>query len=575
MKAAYTSGLGKIFPPVLVCKFMEKYRVPVSTLLIISLLHLTVSCNYYKVNTAAGSENQFAKINEAINTSKYFIVSDASHRLFATDLVLSKDSLEMQLQDIPPVVAHTYENVNEKNRKYDPHKGGKEILNEVRIILNEGNTISIGELSIPLTSINRVDVIDRATGRTVASHVFGTLGVIAGAIVVLGVIVALTKSSCPFVYTYDGQGYALAGETFGGAIFAPVERDDYLPLPGIKPVAGNYRLQIANELKERQYINLAQLIVVEHANNSTALMDRKGKIYTITAPQAPVSAVTTAQKDYTKEMRERDKHLFLFNEAGNDELKSELILTFNKKDADENGRLVLNLKNSLWLDYIYGEFTKLFGSYYNRWAAKQKFESGKELNQWFFDQELPLKVYVKRNNAWEYVDYVNLIGPLAAARDVVVPVKHLSDIEGKQLEIKVESGFMFWELDYAGFDVTPNEPVRVQHTLSSEAVTNNGTDVNALLASTDEQYLQQLQVGDKVELKFDAPEASGKQVSVFLHTSGYYEHIRNYEGIPDMAELISFRKPGKFTAFSKEKYLEFAGGITEPEQAKEEVAYAH
>lgn len=274
-------------------------------------------------------------------------------------------------------------------------------------------------------------------------------------------------------------------------------------------------------------------------------------------------------------MQVRDSHMFLFNEGDKEKLKSELLLTFSKSEADKEGKLVLNLKHSLWLDYIYGEFTKLFGSYYNSWAEKQKFESKDKLNRWFFDQELPLKVYVKKNNSWEYVDYVDLIGPLAAARDVVVPLKQLSAIEGDRIEVKIESGFMFWELDYVGLDVTPNEQVQVQHASSSTALTNKGEDVFGLLAGTDEKYLQQLQVGDQVELNFKAPEPGEKKVSVFLHTRGYYEHIREYEGVPDMLELMAFRKPGKFTSFSKEKYLELAGGMTGSKNSKKEVAYAH
>ncbi|MFD3001552.1 hypothetical protein ACFS7Z_14370 [Pontibacter toksunensis] len=573
MKIKLPSGTGAT--PLFVLRYMKKYRAPVSMLLVFSLMHLTLSCHYYKVDSVREDSAQFAKINEAINNKKYFIVSNSSQRLYATNLVLSNDSLKMTLEDIPPTVNLAYETVNQENQRYKAYKAESNILNEVRLILNDGVAIKKGAYSVPLTAINRVDVLDRNSGRTTASYILGTVGVVAGAMVILGVIVALTKSSCPFVYTHDGEGYTLAGETFGGAIFAPVERDDYLALPGFTPVDGSYRLKIQNELKERQYINLAQLVMVQHSTNSTALMDRTGNIYTVSAPQAPLSAVTEEKIDYTKQMQARDSHLFLFNEGDKEKLKSGLFLTFSKSKADKEGKLVLNLKNSLWLDYIYGEFTKLFGSYYNSWAEKQKSEPKVKLNQWFFDQELPLKVYVKKKNAWEFVDYVDLIGPLAAARDVVVPLKQLSAIEGDKVEIKIESGFMFWELDYVGLDLTPNEAVLVQNASGSAAFTDKGEDVSGLLAGTDEKYLQQLQVGDQVELSFKAPEPGDKKVSFFLHTRGYYEHIRDYEGMPDLLELISFRKPGKFTSFSKEKYLELAGGMASPKKPKKEVAYAH
>jgi hypothetical protein len=51
-------------------------------------------------------------------------------------------------------------------------------------------------------------------------------------------------------------------------------------------------------------------------------------------------------------------------------------------------------------------------------------------------------------------------------------------------------------------------------------------------------------------------QAPGTTLSTFLHTKGYYEHVRDYTGTPDVPELISFRKPGRFIEFSKEKYQE-------------------
>jgi hypothetical protein len=44
--------------------------------------------------------------------------------------------------------------------------------------------------------------------------------------------------------------------------------------------------------------------------------------------------------------------------------------------------------------------------------------------------------------------------------------------------------------------------------------------------------------------------------TAFLRTKGYYEHVREYEGVPDMVELSEFRKPGRFIEFSKEIYTE-------------------
>jgi hypothetical protein len=47
---------------------------------------------------------------------------------------------------------------------------------------------------------------------------------------------------------------------------------------------------------------------------------------------------------------------------------------------------------------------------------------------------------------------------------------------------------------------------------------------------------------------------AGTRRTGFLRTKGYYEHIREFEGLPNLPELYAFKKPGRFIEFSKEKY---------------------
>ncbi|HEX6334497.1 MAG TPA: hypothetical protein VFZ78_09735, partial [Flavisolibacter sp.] len=48
--------------------------------------------------------------------------------------------------------------------------------------------------------------------------------------------------------------------------------------------------------------------------------------------------------------------------------------------------------------------------------------------------------------------------------------------------------------------------------------------------------------------------SAGKTFSVVLHTKGYYEHVRDYKGKPQLAFLKGFRNPGAFPAFSLQQY---------------------
>jgi hypothetical protein len=359
------------------------------------------------------------------------------------------------------------------------------------------------------------------------------------------------------VYAYQGDGYGFVGETYGGSIFAPLERDDYMPLPPLKPVNGRYLVRISNELKERQYTNVAQLWAVEHPDSVLVLPDSTGRMRTVVHPRTPLKAVSATGQSFLQQLAVRDSASYLFHEdlPGNE--LNHLELTFAKPVGVAEGKLVLRAQNSLWLDYLFGEFTKKFGSLYNRWSAKQRTESPEKLKQWQWDQGIPLAVYLQTPTGWQPAGSLPSVGPLAA-RDLVVPVDFRLVAGQKEVKLKISGGFMFWELDYAAMDFSPDVPAHAEEYSLQAALTEKGEEMAGRLRQADTRYLEQDKPGTSVELSFEAPapQTPGMARTFFLRTRGYYEHVREYDGLPDMAELYTFRRPGRFIEFSREKYRE-------------------
>jgi hypothetical protein len=511
-----------------------------------------IACNYYRTRT----ENP-ASINNVYSLSKgkIFILHQGPKTWLFTNPVLNGEELEGTLSEVPasqtnyvyadPGKSHRYRSTDQYNA-----------LNRVHLYINEYRQEEGNQIAIPVSSIKRIDIVERDTGRTLASHVLTTIGVTFGVLVLISVIVLLTKSSCPFVYTHTGEGYEFTGEAYGGAIFAPLERHDFMPLPGIVPIENQYRLRITNELKERQYTNLAELWVVQHPEETKVLTDAKGNLHTFSDMQAPIQAQTITGESCLDQLIRKDSASYLFNEATPGNSLNEVILTFHKPVQATKGKLVLRAQNSLWLDYLFGEFTRQFGSLYNKWAAGQKKESFGKLSQWQQDQGIPLAVYLETPKGWKLVDNIESVGPLAA-RDLLVPID-LSGVEAAEsIRIKLTAGFMFWEADYAGMDFTANVPVKLEKYTPFPAINEAGQSMDAALAADDTLYARQLQPGTALTLTYQhtIPPVAGTSLSAFLHTKGYYEHVRAYEGTPDIPELFSFRKPGRFIEFSKEKYI--------------------
>ncbi|WP_133273145.1 hypothetical protein [Hymenobacter radiodurans] len=525
--------------------------ITLSWLALAAHIILLSGCNYYRTKPQEITPTAVTQLAE----SKIFLIHQGSTIWQLNNPQLNGEELTGQKASVQPSLA-PYVGPNARVPLRYKSKDREQVLNLVHIYITDFRAGEADQVNIPLTAMNRLDLVEANTGKTTLSYLLGATGIGVGIFVLVGVIALLTKSSCPFVYAHNGEQYQFVGEAYGGAIFAPSERDDYMPLPGIQATGGQFQVKITNELRERQYTNVAELWVAHHAEKVQVLLDKTGNAHTITQPQTPTKAISMSGVNYTTQLSAPDHKVFLFNETTPGTTQNSVILSFDNPTQSKTGKLVLHAQNSLWLDYLYGEFTKKFGSAFNKWARTQKDVPAEELNQWSLDQGIPLKISLKTAKGWELIDNIPTVGPLAS-RDLVIPFALPAGLASQPLQVKIETGFMFWELDYAAVDFTPNQHVRLEKSPPQTARDEIGRDQRQVLSKVDNDYLSQLQPGTEVTLTYHAtPPAAGQRTTAFLRTRGYYEHIRQYEGVPNLPQLYAFRRPGRFIEFSKEKYQE-------------------
>src|SRR5690606_5806290 len=121
------------------------------------------------------------------------------------DITLDDASQELKgtLEALPP--NHMYYKTAKGEKKANRYKSAKEWQDrpvyEVHIYLSSLPATEDAKVSIPFSSMSKVQVYDTHVGATVLS-VAGTVIGIAAAV---GIIIAALKSSCPFVYTQDGE----------------------------------------------------------------------------------------------------------------------------------------------------------------------------------------------------------------------------------------------------------------------------------------------------------------------------------------------------------------------------------
>jgi hypothetical protein len=525
--------------------FNKNFKRKLSYFLIILILLHTTACNYYKVNKVATDD--IPSIKNIGRLHKTMIVHAGEETFILKDIKLDSINLSGQLAKISS--DEFYFNENDKNQRFK--KEEKEILNEVHFYLNTTN-LQPPYAVIPLNEINEIKIIEPDSGRTVASYIFTSVGVLVGAFAILLVIVALTKSSCPYVYVYDGEAYIFEGETFGGAISQNLERDDYMPLPNIKNHHGKYKIRISNELKEIQYTDLAELVVVNHQSKSDVLLDQHGNPQIILNKTAASKASSEYGQNLLSTLEKKDNNVFFFNEDNS--ISNAVFLTFKKPLDVNEGKLIISAKNTLWFDYIFGKFLSKFGSAYQNWMEKQSAMPREERLKKISEYHFPISIYLKKNNSWQLAEEIMTVGPLAY-RDFIIPID-LKDIKNDEVEVMIKTGFMFWELDAAAMDfseggVTKKEIIK--------PIFANGTDTKdwtSSLMNVDQDYMIQSTVGEITEISYKvSPSESGYKQSVFLHTRGYYTLIRDFKGLPEISELNKFKNADHFSFYSKSCYL--------------------
>lgn len=533
----------------------SKYMRLLSWLLIFSLLNATSGCNYYTFT--ADTAPAIEKLDKLKNSPNFIIIhhADQAFNFRSVKVDQQAQTISGQLTELGPessMYKSTKSQPGTANRYKKKGPGATPyVINEVHfyvrdIALKEGESITL-----PLSSIEKVEVYDPDTGATTASHIFGAIGVIAGLLLVISIIILLTKSSCPFVYVNNGSEYVFAGEIYSGAIFKGIERDDYLLLPHIE-AEDNVEVIIANKLKEKQYINQLGIIQVGHPTGTQVFPDKQGAVHLVRHP-LPMIGASVNDQDITSLLLKLDSTHFTFNEQSGDYFFNEVMITLPKPTPAREGHLIMNTKNSLWGDYVFGEFTKLFGSSYSSWLENQNKKPEYESGKWAVDQGLAMKVFIETNGEWMLSDTIDLVGPLAF-RDLVVPL-NLTHHTGDTVRIKLSAGFMMWDLDYVGIDYSHDDQMNINYIKPSVATTEENENALVSILNADHDYLAQEKTGDEVTITFPiAPVKSADiKYDYVLHARGYYQHVRDYKGSPEITTLLSFKREGRFSQFSKEK----------------------
>ncbi|MEI6575392.1 MAG: hypothetical protein WCO63_04365 [Bacteroidota bacterium] len=386
--------------------------------------------------------------------------------------------------------------------------------------------------------------------------------------------------SCPYVFTLEDGRWHFRGEIYAVAIFKSLQRDDYLPLENLKSSKNSIQIQLANRLDEVHHTDLTELIFVKNAMGTYHLLDKYGKIQTVSSPQIPMKATANGYHDVRSLLASSDNSYYGFKEGqkilpeaqnflsrfytavkkvfwGKDGSNMvDLVVEYKKPKNVSSAKFIVKAKNPSWTSQVYyNDFLRKFGTYFSEWSQKQNSGSGESLKQWALDQGLPLVVYVETSHGWQMADYFDMVGAQELnSREMVMQID-LRDVDQETVKLKLVCGYNFWEVDYASLDFTVNQAASVYTCSASNVVSDQGHNFTERVNKTDDQFLD-MNKGEDARLSFSCPvDYSPSDYSVFLHTNGYYNVKKSFSNNPEWLSLIGYSRPGAYTAFAREQYV--------------------
>ncbi len=221
-----------------------------------------------------------------------------------------------------------------------------------------------GGAPIPLDSVNHLLVRRDDPLMTFVAVLGGAAGALG-----VGIVIALaTKESCPFVYSWDGNRWVFDAEPYGGAITRGLERDDYGLLEHLRPVDGEYRLLVTNEVNESQMTDQLQLLVVDHAAGFRPVADEFGRFHTVAEPRPPIMASDQTGTDLTNWLARPDDLVWERRPAAEPgQTRDTITLTFAKPPDATTMKLVTRVATGAWGSHQIRTLLGLFGGSVDQW----------------------------------------------------------------------------------------------------------------------------------------------------------------------------------------------------------------
>jgi hypothetical protein len=419
-----------------------------------------------------------------------------------------------------------------------------------------------GRAEVPLEKVLLVDRPDRVTSNRATKI---ALAVVAGLAIDALIILALQEappppesqqSSCPYAYSFDGKGYVLDAEPFGGAFVEAAQRSDWSRLDNLREHQGGYRVRLANELQEVDHVDEVKLLVVDHPTGSSIAPSLFGRQLTVSHPITPSRALDLTGANVLPLVARADDRVWLGNPFGRDpsrpeDLRDGLEIEFPRPAGSTSVTLVVRSRGSAWAPELLHHVLELKGRDLGAWYQRLSVEPAARGALRHLVVESVPTIRVWNGRSWSNAGFLTAMSTETFTTQAV-PLT-LPTGSDAAVRVRIDGLPGTWMVDSLALEPEQQAPIQVSELLPAVARTHLGEDVREALARADGRR-HVIEKGERVDLEFAAPPlAAGLSRSFVLKATGYYTILLPPGGEPQTARferLLS--EPGAVARYSIE-----------------------
>jgi len=336
-----------------------------------------------------------------------------------------------------------------------------------------------------------------------------------------------TNSSCPHIYSWNGQTNILEGEGFGIALGKALEMNTVTVLRSIMPTEGTLKVRIANERPETDYVNSAELLCVETDSGVAVRADSEGRLWPVRNPAAACRAYDHSRRDATGLLSSADGLYWTSDLAGAGQrggFEDTLDFVIARPRGMHEASFILHARNTNISAVVFDQLHSFLGDQALRFLYASENDSGiiAALRRW--QKTASLRVYVFGATGWHEIGAVL---PEATAVQFARLLRFKDDGVGDSLRVRICAMADVWMIDAAETDFGPAEPFKARSVPLLSAVSDAEPRAHVSLSTADEAYVTLLP-GNRIDLAWKAGTASpGKRLCYALNLRGYlHEWIR-------------------------------------------------